>query len=76
MPQADCFSPGYRFHSERDYLSVYDILGRQVSVSVNEKKEAGVHEVEFSGSALASGVYLYRLTTGSFTQTRKMIVVK
>jgi hypothetical protein len=57
-------------------LTVYDMLGREVSVLVNEKKEAGVHEVEFNGSALASGVYLYRLTTGAFTQTRKMIVVK
>jgi hypothetical protein len=43
-------------------LSVYDILGREVSVLVNEKKEAGVHEVKFDGSNLSSGVYFYRLS--------------
>ncbi len=57
-------------------LSVYDVLGREVSVLVNERRDAGVHEVEFNASALASGVYLYKLTTGTFTQIRKMIVVK
>jgi photosystem II stability/assembly factor-like uncharacterized protein len=43
-------------------LSVYDILGREVSVLVNERREAGVHEVKFDGSSLASGVYFYRLS--------------
>jgi hypothetical protein len=57
-------------------LSVFDILGREVSVLVNDRRNAGVHEVMFDASGLASGVYLYRLTAGSFIETRKMIVVR
>jgi hypothetical protein len=57
-------------------LTVYDLLGRQVSVLVNERREAGVHEVRFDGSNLASGVYFYRLQAGNFVQTKKMLVVK
>jgi hypothetical protein len=57
-------------------LTVYDVLGRKVLVLVNERKNAGVHEVRFDGSNLASGVYLYRLQAGSFVETKKMLVVK
>ena len=57
-------------------LSVFDILGREVSVLVNEKRDAGVHKVKFDGSNIASGVYLYRLQAGSFVETKKMLVVK
>jgi gluconolactonase len=64
-------------------LAVYDILGREVTVLVNERRDAGVHEVKFDarmlggqGPNLASGLYLYRLTAGSFVQTRKMLVIK
>jgi len=52
------------------------MLGREVSVLVNEKKEAGVHEVKFDGSGLASGVYLYRLQAGSYVQTKKLLLLK
>ncbi len=57
-------------------LSVYDFLGRNVSVLVNERKDAGVHEVRFDASGLSSGVYLYRLTAGSYVQTRKLVLLK
>ena len=57
-------------------LTVFDLLGREVSVLVKERKAAGVYEVNFDGSNLAGGVYLYRLTAGSFTQTRKMLIVR
>jgi Secretion system C-terminal sorting domain len=57
-------------------LTVYDILGRQVSVLVNERRDAGVHEVKFDGSNLASGVYFYRLQTGGFVNTKKLLLVK
>ncbi len=57
-------------------LVVYDILGREVAVLVNERKSAGSYEVTFDAGGLASGVYFYRLTAGSFTQTRKMAVMK
>jgi predicted outer membrane repeat protein len=57
-------------------LVVYDLLGREVAVLVNEKKAPGEYEVRFDGSGLSSGVYLYRLTAGDFVQTRKMVIVK
>jgi hypothetical protein len=57
-------------------LKVFDILGREVAVLVNEKKAPGSYEVKFDAAGLASGVYLYRLSAGDFVQTRKMVVVK
>jgi hypothetical protein len=57
-------------------LVIYDLLGREVRMLVNETKPAGSYEVKFDATALASGVYLYRLTAGDFVQTRKMIVIK
>ncbi|TKJ37240.1 hypothetical protein CEE37_14095 [candidate division LCP-89 bacterium B3_LCP] len=57
-------------------LSVYDISGRLVAELVNAWRDAGVHEVAFDGSDLSSGVYLYRLTAGEFTNTGKMVLMK
>lgn len=57
-------------------LTVYDILGRELSVLVNEWKVPGSYAVRFDEAGLASGVYLYRLTAGSFVQIRKMILVR
>ncbi len=57
-------------------LSVYDLLGREVSVLVNERRDAGVYEVTFDGSNLASGVYICRMQVGSFLACRKMISTK
>jgi len=57
-------------------LSVLDMLGREVSVLVNERKEARAHEVKFDGSNLASGVYFYRLTAGDFLQTRRLLLLR
>ncbi len=57
-------------------IAVYDLLGRSVVVLVNERKRPGRYEVVFDGSGLASGVYLYRLQTGSFVQTRKMLLLR
>ena len=57
-------------------LVVYDLLGREVSVLVNERKNAGSYEVQFDASGLASGVYVFRLTAGSFVQSRKMVLVR
>ena len=57
-------------------LSVYDPLGREVSVLLNERREAGVHEVKFEGSNLASGVYFYRLQAGDYAASKKMLVLK
>jgi hypothetical protein len=57
-------------------LAVYDLLGREVALLVNEMKPAGTYDVRFDASGLASGMYLYRLTAGSFVETRKMIILK
>lgn len=57
-------------------LRVYDILGRQVSTLVNRTMPAGNHMVAFDASRLASGIYFYRLESGSFSSTRKMILLK
>jgi hypothetical protein len=57
-------------------LKVYDILGREVAIILNEEKNAGLNEVLFNASSLSSGVYLYRLRAGNFIQTRKMILLK
>jgi hypothetical protein len=72
-------------------LAVYDRLGREVAVIVDGRMDAGRHETSFDATGLASGVYLYKLQarstgsptgpdgvrgSGSFVQTRKMIVVK
>ncbi len=57
-------------------LNVFDILGREVSVLVNERRDAGVHEVKCDAVGLASGVYFYRLVAGSFVQTCKMVLIR
>jgi hypothetical protein len=57
-------------------MVVYDVLGRQVSVPLNKVLEAGYHELTFDASDLPSGVYLYQIETGSFVQTKKMILMK
>ena len=57
-------------------LSVYDILGREVTTLINEQKLPGNYEVEWNASSLASGIYFCRMQAGSFVQTRKMILMK
>ena len=60
----------------RQILKIYDLLGREVKTLVNEEKKAGYHSIDFNGSDLPSGIYFYRLQTGDFVQTRKMILLK
>jgi hypothetical protein len=57
-------------------IKVYDILGKEVVKLVNEYKPAGTYSVEFNGSKFASGVYFYRLQTGSFVEAKKMMLLK
>jgi formylglycine-generating enzyme len=57
-------------------LVIYDVLGREVAVLVNERKLPGQYEVTFDGSGLPSGVYFYRMHAGSFVQIRKMLLLK
>ncbi|MEW5798169.1 MAG: family 10 glycosylhydrolase [Bacteroidota bacterium] len=57
-------------------LKVYDLLGREVATIADEILNAGLHTYQFSGANLASGVYIYRLASGSFIETKKMILQK
>jgi len=57
-------------------LAVYDVLGREVEILVDEEKYPGEYAVMFDGSHLSSGTYFYRLETKSFTQTKKMVLIK
>jgi hypothetical protein len=57
-------------------ITVYDALGKEVVTLVNEEKPAGIHEVNFEPKDLTSGLYLYKIKTGNFEQTRKMIFLK
>jgi hypothetical protein len=56
-------------------LKVYDVLGREVAALVNEEKKAGSYELEWNAEKLSSGVYFYQLKTGSFIDTKKMILL-
>jgi hypothetical protein len=57
-------------------LKVYDMLGREVANLVNEEKPAGTYTVEFNAVGLSSGIYYYRLTAESFSETKKLVLIK
>lgn len=57
-------------------LKVYDIMGREVAVLVNEKKQPGDYQVKWDASGFASGIYFYQLEAGNFKQTRRMILMR
>ena len=57
-------------------LKVFNILGKEVKTLVNEIQDSGIHEVEFNASNLSSGVYFYTIKAGSYSATKKMILIK
>lgn len=57
-------------------LKVYDVLGREVIMLVNERQSAGNHSVRFNAANLPSGVYFYRLKTQNYVNTMKMVLLK
>ncbi len=62
--------------SEKVIIKVFDVLGKEASELLNEKKSAGTYEIEFSGSNLSTGVYFYRMQAGNFIDTKKFLLVK
>lgn len=75
------FNPATRIQysvSSRQFvtLKVYNLLGKEVATLVNENKEAGNYSINFDASNLPSGVYIYKLQAGEFTQSKKMTLVK
>ncbi|WP_337866977.1 T9SS type A sorting domain-containing protein [Ignavibacterium sp.] len=57
-------------------LKVYDVLGKEVVTLVNQIQPAGNYEVSFNASSLTSGIYFYKLQAASFSQTKKMLLLK
>jgi len=58
-------------------LKIYDILGKEIAVLVNERKEAGNHTVEFTAAgSLPSGLCLYKVTAGNYSESKKMTLMK
>jgi hypothetical protein len=57
-------------------LNIYDILGNELKTLLNDYKQAGTYETEFNASNLPSGVYFYRIISGNFLETRKMLLLK
>jgi hypothetical protein len=75
------FNPSTRIRYSVPELSnvsvkVYDMLGKEVMTLVNQEQSAGYYEVNFDGSRLASGTYIYQLRTNNFVETKKMLLIK
>lgn len=75
------FNPGTNIRysiGKRQYvkLRVFDIMGQEIVVLVNEEKDAGIHSINFYSENLSSGVYYYQLIAGTFIETKKFILLK
>jgi hypothetical protein len=57
-------------------IKIYDITGREVTTLINEVKNPGTYSVSFDGSKYASGVYFYRIKTGEYISSRKLVLLK
>ncbi len=57
-------------------LKIYDLLGREIATLVNEVKQTGTYTAQWNAAGFSSGVYLYKLESGSFVSTKKMILMK
>jgi len=62
--------------SEFVSLKIYDMLGKEISILINEQKNAGQYIIRFDDSELPSGIYFYTLRTGEFIETKRMILLK
>ena len=65
-----------RLETEDVKLSLYDITGKEIATLLNKSLQPGAYEVTFDGSGFPSGIYFYKLITGKFTSSRKMILIK
>ncbi|HQI41502.1 MAG TPA: T9SS type A sorting domain-containing protein, partial [Ignavibacteriaceae bacterium] len=57
-------------------LEVFDIIGRKITTLVNTHQSAGRYEVNFDAGKLASGVYIYKLQSGQYISSKKMMLLK
>ena len=67
---------GVRSQESEVRLVIYDILGKEIQILVNEKLKLGTYEVTFDGSNLPSGVYFYKLTADNYSEMKKMMLLK
>jgi flagellar hook assembly protein FlgD len=57
-------------------LSIYDLLGREITTLVNEETHSGTHQVTWNAQNVPSGIYFYNITPGNYSKTNKMIFLK
>ena len=57
-------------------IEIFNSLGQKLAELVNEQQNAGIHEITFKPEGLSTGVYLYKLTTPFFTESKKMLLIK
>ncbi len=78
IPTPPKFSPLARGRTKVGFvtLKVYDILGKEVTSLVNEKKQPGNYEINFNASSLSSGMYFYELRSGNFREVKKMLLLR
>jgi hypothetical protein len=57
-------------------LKIFDVLGKEVTILISEELPAGEYSRQWNGAGLPSGVYFYRLQSGSFVQTKKLVLLK
>jgi hypothetical protein len=68
---------GYRLSAVSDVeLSIYNLLGQKIAILVNERQQAGDHQVEWDASGFATGIYYYRIEAGEFQDVKKMILLR
>lgn len=68
--------PAQNSYNENVKLVIFNVLGSEVKTLLNEIVDAGIYEIDFDTNELASGIYYYRLIAGSFSDTKKMIIIK
>ena len=57
-------------------LEIFDLNGRRVDKIIEGQKSPGIYDVEFDGSRIASGIYLYRMNAGNYAKTRRMVLIR
>ena len=63
-------------HESNVKLAIYDMTGREIATLVNNRLSAGNHQYDWNASSFASGVYFFKITAGSFSEVRKMNLIK